>query len=328
MSAWSSPGYRAWVIGGLVTIVVVSIVLGMSDPSGQWIVFVVIGMLAVYMTGIFVFQGRLASRLAHGRASLADKGKPAQGANPPTGWSEMSRVLAIEPIDAGSEGEATRGMGRLMMGQVRLGAVLCAAILVCVGLYYAGARGTWYPLGDSGPGFPTVFIPIFAVIIFAVLRIPFTLAAAQSAASDYVKPLGLAVTQIPKPGVKPRYDGYGGTGLQTAVRGPTVMEGNRHGRSVRIELDAGDYTTTLSGKTSAFKVSSDGGRLVAGERAPRAVREALEPLSADARWKSVEVSGGANGVVVERHVRATSAPTQQLWMDDLWLAERLADAAG
>jgi hypothetical protein len=128
---------------------------------------------------------------------------------------------------------------------------------------------------------------------------------------------------MPKVGARPR---YGGSGMQTDIRGPTVMEGTRHGRRVRVELEASEYRTSLSGATSSFKVSSDGGRLSAGERAPKAVRAALERLSADRRWKSVEASGGADGVIVERRVRGRAS--EQLWMDDLWLAELLAGAAG
>jgi hypothetical protein len=235
----------------------------------------------------------------------------------------MSRTLALGPADEAAKRRATAGMGGLMMGQVRYGALLCAAILICVGLFYGGVDSTWYPLGDSGPGLPVAFLPIFALIVYGVLRIPFTMASAQGAGNAYLEPLGLSITEMPKVGVRPR---YGGSGMQTDVRGPTVIEGTRHGRKVRVELEAGGYRTALSGSTSTFSVNSEDGRLVAGGRAPKAVREAVEPLSADKRWKSVEVSGGSDGVVVERKVRGT-ASSQQLWMDDLWLAERLAGAA-
>ncbi len=323
MSAWSSPGYRIWVIGGLAAIVGVSVALGLQNPNGQWIIFVVLGMLAVYLAGIFAFQGRAARQLARGETPTGETGELARGADPPKGWREMSRVLAVGPIDETARRGATAGMGRFMMGQVGYGALLCAAILICVGLFYAGANRTWYPLGDGGPGLPVAFIPIFVLIIIGVLRIPFTMASAASAGNEYLRPLGLAITQMPKVGARSR---YGGSGLQTDIRGPTVMEGERHGRKVRIELEGGEYRTALSGATSSFKVKGEDGRLTAGERAPKAIREAIEPLSADRRWKSVEASGGADGVVVERRVRGRAS--EQLWMDDLWLAERLADAAG
>jgi hypothetical protein len=323
MNVWSSPGYRIWVIGGLATIVGVSIVLGLNDPSDQRIIFVVLGMLAVFLAGMFAFQGRAARQLARGEVPDGEAGEPARGADPPKGWRQMSRILAVGPVDPEDERRATAGMGGLLLGQVRYGAVLCAAILICVGLFYAGVDPTWYPLGDTGPGFPVVFLPIFALIVYGVLRIPFTMASAASAGNEYLKPLGLSITQMPKVGARPR---YGGSGMQTDIRGPTVMEGKRYGRQVRIELEAGEYRTALSGATPSFKVRSEDGRLTAGERAPKAVREAIEPLSADRRWKSVEAGGGPEGVVVERRIRGRAS--EQLWMDDLWLAERLGDAAG
>jgi hypothetical protein len=64
-----------------------------------------------------------------------------------------------------------------------------------------------------------------------------------------------------------------------------------------------------------------------GGDAPAAVVKALEPLSADLWWRRVTAEGGADGIVVRRRVRG-GASTEALWMDDLWLAERLADAVG
>jgi hypothetical protein len=44
-------------------------------------------------------------------------------------------------------------------------------------------------------------------------------------------------------------------------------------------------------------------------------------LRASSYWKGVEITGGAEGVTVARD------GTGEHWMRDLWLAERLADAA-
>jgi hypothetical protein len=77
--------------------------------------------------------------------------------------------------------------------------------------------------------------------------------------------------------------------------------------------------------TPAFKVEGENGRLVASDRAPAAVRKAIEAIGPDRRWKKVEATATADGVVVNRRLRSSQA-TQQLWMADLWLAERLADA--
>jgi hypothetical protein len=55
------------------------------------------------------------------------------------------------------------------------------------------------------------------------------------------------------------------------------------------------------------------------------VREALSGLGSAARWRGVKVEAGEDGIVVRRRASAT-ATSEQRWMDDLWLAERLASA--
>ena len=103
------------------------------------------------------------------------------------------------------------------------------------------------------------------------------------------------------------------------------MSGRRHGRSVRIEMLASDYETRISKRAPSFSVSSDDGKLKPAGDTPAAVEKALAPLSADARWRGVEVEAGSEGIVVRRRVKGR-ARTEALWMDDLWLAERFADA--
>jgi hypothetical protein len=51
------------------------------------------------------------------------------------------------------------------------------------------------------------------------------------------------------------------------------------------------------------------------------VEEVLAPLRASSYWKGVTVSGGPDGITVDRD------GSGEHWMRDLWLAERLADAA-
>ena len=77
----------------------------------------------------------------------------------------------------------------------------------------------------------------------------------------------------------------------------------------------------MSGAVVPFEVKAKGERLRAAPGAPPAVEAALKPLRASSFWKGVTVGGGAEGVTVERK------GTGEHWMRDLWLAERLADAA-
>jgi hypothetical protein len=192
-------------------------------------------------------------------------------------------------------------------------------------LFYGGVDEVLRPFGEGGPGFPVALIPVFLLIAYGVLRIPFTLAAAQASSDAYLEPLGLALTQMPHVGVKPRY-GFGGSGMQTDVSGPSVISGERHGRTVEIRLGATESQTTVGGSAPGFKVEGDDGRLAASDRTPAELRKIVDEIGSDPRWKKVEATGTADGVVVSRRLRSSQA-TQQLWMADLWLAERLADAA-
>jgi hypothetical protein len=233
------------------------------------------------------------------------------------------RVLAVGEIDPAAQREATRGMTGMARGQIRDGAILCLLILVGVGLYYAGVGGVLRPFGETGPGFPVALLPVFAMIVYLVARIPFSMAAARGSSDAYLEPLGLAVTQLPDIGVKPR---YGGGGMQTDVSGPTVMAGTRHGAPVEISIEARESETRVGAETPTFSVKGDDERLTVDRDAPDGVRAMVAAMGTDRRWKRVEVSGGADGVIVKRRFRG-SQHTQWLWMADLWLAERLAAAA-
>lgn len=323
-----TPGYKLWVFGGLATIVVVLIALGMANPSGEGLIFVALPMLAVYLGGIFYLQARMVDRTedeltltATGEAGAAAATASASG--PPADWQDLMRVLAVKEIDPAAQREATRGMTGMARGQIRDAAILCLLILVGVGLFYAGVGGVLRPFGESGPGFPVALLPVFGMIVYLVARIPFNLAAARGSSDAYLEPLGLAITKMPEIGVKPR---YAGGGMQTDVSGPTVMSGTRNGAPVEVSIEARESETRVGAQTPRFTVKDDDERLTVDGDAPDGVRAAVQEMSRDRRWKRVEVVGGADGVVVKRRFRG-SQHTQWLWMADLWLAERLAAAA-
>jgi hypothetical protein len=198
MSWWGSTGYRIWVIGGLVVIVGASVGLGLANPTDQRVIFAILPLLAIYMGGIFVMQGRAARRTA--RADDSRKGQSGErvsAGEPPTRRAELARALAVEPFDPGAERAARKASGGVLLSQVSSAAVLTAMILIGVGLYYGGVDETLYPLGDTGPGIPIVFLPIFVMIAFLVLRIPFAIGRSVEASNLQLEPLGLALTETP-----------------------------------------------------------------------------------------------------------------------------------
>jgi len=324
MGIYRSLGYKLWVVGGMVVIVGVAVGLGLSNPANQNVIFAILPLLAIYMGGIFVMQGRAARRMSEPDEPAPDVDAEAAKDDPPTRRADLAAALAVKPIDPEKRNAAREATGGMMMSQVTGGAVLMALILIGVGLFYAGVDETLYPLGEAGPGAPIVFLPIFAFIVFLVVRIPFTMRRGVEATNTELEPLGLALTETPKVGVRPR---WGGSGLQTDVRGPSVITGRRHDRAVRIEMDSKRFETRVAERAPAFEVASKDGRLSPDGAAPDGVRSALAAIEPGSRWRGVKAEASEEGILVTRRGSVTAA-TEQRWMDDLWLAERLADAAG
>jgi hypothetical protein len=148
MSAWSSPIYKLWVVGGLIGIVAFAVIGGMSDPSNQDFVLYLIPVIAVWVGGIFALQWRANRR------------------------------------DERSSSPAVRFGAELNSWSIRLGGLLCLAIFAGVFAYYAGLRGTLYPLGEDGPGLPYVLVPAVALVVFAAGRTMNLLRSAQRESSD------------------------------------------------------------------------------------------------------------------------------------------------
>lgn len=112
--------------------------------------------------------------------------------------------------------------------------------------------------------------------------------------------------------------------------GPTVVKGERDGRRVEIRMDPDRYRVKLGGAgVLEFHVWSEDGHLRASARSPAAVHEALAGLSAHSRWEGAEAKGGPEGVTVFHRVQpgGWGSPGGAYYLDDLWLAERLAEPA-
>jgi hypothetical protein len=129
-----------------------------------------------------------------------------------------------------------------------------------------------------------------------------------------------------------------GLGEETDVRAGwetlpgTEFSGTRHGRSVALRIGV---VPTIRGKgmnevevdvtVAAFRINTEGGRLVAEPGAMPEVDDVLAELAPSPKvWRDVVVEGGPDGIRARRPV--TSHP--QGYVYDLWLVERLADQLG
>jgi hypothetical protein len=111
-------------------------------------------------------------------------------------------------------------------------------------------------------------------------------------------------------------------GLGLAAKGgesAKEFEGHRRGRLVQVESEGRITKVDLEVAAPEFEIESVGGKFEDLAELPARVRPALE-LPKAKRWQGVRVRGSAAGIRVERESRG-----QNMWLYDLWLAERIAE---
>ena len=108
--------------------------------------------------------------------------------------------------------------------------------------------------------------------------------------------------------------------------GSTVLRGERFGREVEVTIDPDRYRTRLERvSVPKFHVRSEDGQLRASERSPAELHGALAGLARDRRWEGVEAKGGPEGITVFHRLSGGRSAGTQGYLDDLWLAESLAE---
>lgn len=314
MNAWyRSKAYRAYVIVGLAVCVAVPLALAFGpyqdDPGSKVPAYAAIVVVGVFVLGLMSWQLR---RVKEDPIEFLEPEPRDLGpADPPLGWKALSAELAVAPDDAVSRELSGRRMRSGMARQIILG----IGLMVC-------AIGGNIAFQSGAPAW--VFAPALLFVLPLVATVPGMMAAGQSGADAYVRPLGLKVVGMPRSTVTTSL----ATGAaQHRVIGPTSFAGERHGRLVRIDLESRSYETRVNGKFQKLDVSSDDGRLSASDESPVPVRELISSLSTDPRWANVSVRSRGDGVTVKRKKVGGEQSAMALWLDDLWLAEAVAHRA-
>ena len=96
--------------------------------------------------------------------------------------------------------------------------------------------------------------------------------------------------------------------------------GLRKGRAVRVLVDGQHCLTQVNGSLPAFEVEAQDGKFSLSDNLPEAAHMALKDLRKAKRWRGVRITGGTDGLRVDRQARVLN-----LWLYDLWLAERLLE---
>jgi hypothetical protein len=303
-----------YAIVGLFVVAGITVAIGLSagndaDPKLQYgLIFAVLG---VFLIGLFFFQsGDL------GAATRGDSRAIAAGArdvDDPTKLSsaDLWAALAVKPIDK-EAAEARGEMWGAAKRSMHLGMIVCVLIFLTVPPIY---------LLDT---FVTLYIGvplIIAVAIYGSIR-----AVGSGGEVDQgferldrsMAPLGLHLVE--RPDLRWEARPYPMWGADARLRGPLILEGKRNGRSVSLNQEERTSLTVVKASTPTFGAKARDGRIRADSGAPETVTAVLDALPRSTGWKGVKVRGGPGTIEVERK------GDPSVWLRDLWLAERLAEA--
>lgn len=322
MVAWNRIAYRLYVVLGLAGVVAATVLTALAngdDPGSRTPLFVGIGAVGAYLVGLLVFQWAILRRQGWVGASRAADAAPDVL---PHGRDALVEALALTPPDAAARRRATTGIGTGITRHMTMLTLLVAAIIGgTAGYLVLGVEAAIHPLGASGPAIPLVYLPAIVLVLLWGLAVPATLRWAVRAQDAWLEPLGLRTAGTPGSVVLP--DAHGGLGHH--VVGATTLSGMRHGRPVAVTMTSRESTVRIGVVAPAFRGSAHEGRLRLDEPDP-AGRAAPVLAAAEAdRWRRVTFAGGADGIVVRRRTSRHEG-LEARWLEDLWLAERLADA--
>jgi hypothetical protein len=303
---------------GVIVVMAACAAIGLTLGSGQekprLAMGLIFGLIALYLVILFTLQRRDVDAAA-GADARAPASGPRDVDNPTTmSEPELWAAMAVKPI--GPEAAKARSD---TWESTRSG--INTAVLICV-LIFAGVVPIY--LLDTFIPF-VICAPLIGLIALFksvnLLRGGGDVDAAYERAGTAIEPLGLEMTARPEVGIEPRpVPPYS---FKTRISGSLKMDGTRHGRRVSVVNDGGASEVTVGGGSPAFEAKARDGRIRIGKDGPAALRDALEQVPSSTRWGGVSVKGGADGIVVKRK-RDRGGD----FLCDLWLAERLADAAG
>ena len=302
-------------VGG-VAVVVAAIALvfgqGSANPTGALIAIIVVifGFVAVLL---YLQRRDLDSAASR---SLAETQAAIRPVADPTLADPVSLIaaLATGPVDRSAIGAGDQRMWALGRQSISSGAVMMVLIF-CAFVPWQLWQATW-ALVTFGSA-----VVLYAVYLAVRVLMPGgSLEQAYDNAGPTLAALGL--TETSRPQVEIRQRAFGPTAMTHELEGALIYEGERRGRQVSVTIGTGSLVQVL-GAVKPFNVRAHGERLRAADGAPPGVAAVLKPLRASSYWKGVSAGGGAEGVAVERTQRGA-----EHWLCDLWLAERLADAAG
>ncbi len=300
-AGWDSILYRVFIIGGLISIVAVAVgTTILFDPQGRTMlpVYTGGGCATLFLVGIlaywwaqFLFAGYMDAKPKPDQAEIS-----APGIASLKSWQTLFQAMVAWGGDQEAM-EVTRKRTRNpMLEWFGWATVLALFPLVNVWLYLFGVFSQETFLRYIRPA-------IVLLAILMLVRTYFLVRGANNASDEETifAPLRLRLVEEPK-----------------SRAAPKILEGQRHGRAVHIKVKGRHCITQVSGAIPTFEVQSEEGKFLLTEELPQDVYAALKGLRKAKRWIGVKLEGSQDGITVERNARGSN-----LWLYDLWLAERL-----
>jgi len=302
-SSWPSSPYRNYVIAGLAGVVIVTVVSAViTDSRGDYLsrfpIFMGGGAVTIFLLGILGYWWY--QILSGYRAEKRQLRDTVLDRVPPLSALRSWQTLYQEMVLYGGKREFLErelATGNRKIVEWFLWANLITLFpIVNVWLYLFGIV--------SQGQFMQYIVP--AIVILIVLMLGRTYMLLGGGKGDYQ-------TQM-----------QGSLGLaadKSRSANESVLLGERRGRSVRLEIKGKHSVIFLDFPIAEFKIESPKGKFEGAEKLPVELISALE-LPRAKRWQQVRIEGSQQGIKIERTSRG-----QNMWLYDLWLAERLAEAA-
>jgi len=301
-AGWDSILYRVFIVGGISGIVVVTIgTVIFFDPQGATMlpVYTGGGCATLFLLGILAYWWwqLLFADYGVGKSELEEAGDELPEIAALKSWTRLFEAMVVwGGVPALLEADRRRSR-RAVLEWFGWATALALYPIVNVWLYLFGALTQERFLLLVKQGY-------IALIVLMMARTYFLLRGSNRSDEEAIyAPLGLHLA-----------------GAATSRSGHKILEGKHHERTVHIETKGRHSLTRVDGSLPAFRVESRGGRFLLPEALPAQARAALKDLRKAKRWVGVKLEGGPQGVAVERDARGMN-----LWLYDLWLAERILE---
>jgi len=277
------------VIAVAAIVVVIAFTAGEGQGNPKTTYALIFGVLAVFFVVLFVFQRADLERVAGGDAKAVQRAV-AQGREKienPTTMEEQKLWAALAVKPI--DNKAIKARGQMWdIGRSSQRLGMIVTLLIFLTVPPIYIFESFVPLFIGGP-------LIALAAIFGSVRALMPGGQMQEGYDQVglaMAPLGFAVTERPTVSIETRDAVTGRVGPK--MRGALVLSGERHGRPVSIRMEDGTSTVTVGEPGHPFAVKS----------------------------RKLKVESSSAGIVVTR-----KGGEQADWLCDLWLAERLADAA-